>query len=87
LLGVLLLDEPLNSHTVVAMLLILASIGMVTSAASAWRLINPPVRLRNIPSVASSHLTALAHLLAFGVMFLNAHASAAAVREEARHLR
>lgn len=30
LLGVLLLDEPLNSHTVVAMLLILTSIGMVT---------------------------------------------------------
>lgn len=30
LLGVLLLDEPLNSHTVVAMLLILASIGLVT---------------------------------------------------------
>jgi drug/metabolite transporter (DMT)-like permease len=30
LLGVLLLDEPLNSNTVVAMLLILTSIGMVT---------------------------------------------------------
>jgi drug/metabolite transporter (DMT)-like permease len=30
LLGVLLLDEPLNSHTVVAMILILISIGMVT---------------------------------------------------------
>ena len=30
LLGVLLLDEPLNSHTLVAMILILTSIGMVT---------------------------------------------------------
>jgi drug/metabolite transporter (DMT)-like permease len=30
LLGVLLLDEPLNSHTLVAMMLILTSIGMVT---------------------------------------------------------
>ncbi|MFM6987130.1 MAG: EamA family transporter, partial [Arenimonas sp.] len=30
LLGVLLLDEPLNSHTLVAMALILVSIGIVT---------------------------------------------------------